>query len=211
GAERLDATDEKTVLLKLKEPFGPVIETLGNTTQVCFMMRSKEAETDPFTQIKETIGSGPLMFEADQWKPGASVSYRKNPNYKPRSEAASGYAGGKVVNVDRVLWTVIPDPGVAANALISGEVDYWTNVAADNVAQLRGVSNITVTPLDPLGWQLHVRMNSLAKPFDNPKMRQGIQMMVESRQDAYLSATGFTGDLGKVCIAPFICGSPNES
>jgi peptide/nickel transport system substrate-binding protein len=208
---QLDATDERNFVLKLKEPFGPVLEALGNTSQVCFIMRSKEAESDPFTQIKEVVGSGPLIFEADQWKPGASVSYRKNPNYKPRSEAASGYAGGKVVNVDRVLWTVIPDPGVAANALITGEVDYWTNVAADNVAQLRAVANITVTPLDPLGWQLHVRMNSLAKPFDNAKARQGLQMLVESRQEGYLTATGFTGDLGKVCLAPFICGSPNET
>jgi peptide/nickel transport system substrate-binding protein len=210
-AEALDAVDEKNFVLKLKEPFGPVLETLGNTSQVCFMMRSKEAESDPFTQIKEVVGSGPLIFEADQWRPGASVSYRRNPSYKPRAEPPSGYAGGKVVKVDRVLWTVIPDPGVAANALIAGEVDYWTNVAADNVAQLRAVPNITVTPLDPLGWQLHVRFNSLAKPFDNVKARQAMQMLVESRQEAYLTATGFTGDLGKVCLAPFVCGSPNET
>ena len=36
-------------------------------------------------------------------------------------------------------------------------------------------------------------------------------MLVESQQEDYLTATGFTGDLGKVCLAPFVCGSPNET
>ena len=65
--------------------------------------------------------------------------------------------------------------------------------------------------LDPLGWQFHIRMNSLASPFDNAKARQGLQMLIESQQEAYLAATGMTGELGKVCLAPFVCGSPNES
>src|SRR5580700_4565912 len=50
--ERLDALDDKNFILKLKEPFGLVLETLGNPTQIGFMMRQKDAETDPFTQLK---------------------------------------------------------------------------------------------------------------------------------------------------------------
>ncbi|MBV9828456.1 MAG: ABC transporter substrate-binding protein, partial [Alphaproteobacteria bacterium] len=209
--ERLDATDDKTFILKLKEPFAPVVETLANPTQIGFMMRAKDAETDPFTQLKTAVGSGPFMFLPDEWVPGAKVAYKRNPNYKPRSEPADGYAGGKVVHVERVEWTIIPEPGTAAAALTTGEMDYWTNVAPDNVAQLRGAANVAIGTLDPLGWQLHVRFNSLAKPFDNAKMRQAVQMLIESQQDAYLTATGFTGDLGRVCLDPFVCGSPNDS
>jgi hypothetical protein len=43
----------------------------------------------------------------------------------------------------------------------------------------------------------------LAKPFDNAKARQAPLMLVESQQEAYLAATGMTGELGKVCLAPF--------
>ncbi len=210
-AASLEPVDEKSFTLKLKEPFGPVADALGNGTQACFIMREKEASTDPFTQIKETIGSGPLMFVKEEWRPGAKVVYAKNPHYKPRSEPASGYAGGKVVHVDRVEWTVIPDQGTQASALATGELDYLTNPTADIVPQLKSTPNVQIGLLDPLGWQLHVRMNSLAKPFDNAKTRQGLQMLVESRQQDYLSATGFIGDLGKVCLDPFICGSPNET
>ncbi|HEX3954392.1 MAG TPA: ABC transporter substrate-binding protein [Stellaceae bacterium] len=209
--ERLDALDDKNFILKLKEPFAPVVETLGNPIQIGFMMRQKDAETDPFTQIKSAVGSGPFMFLADEWVPGAKVAYRKNANYKPRAEAADGYSGGKIVHVERVEWTVMPEAGTAAAALTTGEMDYWTNPAPDLVAQLGADPNISLAMLDPLGWQLHVRFNSLAKPFDNAKMRQAIQMMIETQQDAYLTATGYTGALGKVCLAPFVCGSPNES
>ena len=208
--ERLDALDDKNFILKLKEPFALVVETLGNPTQIGFMMRQKDAETDPFTQLKTAIGSGPFKFLPDEWRPGASVAYARNPDYKPRAEPADGYAGGKVAHVDRVEWTVIPEPGTAAAALTTGELDYWTNAAADNLPQLQASPDVATGLLDPLGWQLHVRFNSLAKPLDNPKMRQGLQMMVESQQDAYLTATGFTGEFGAVCLAPFVCGSPNE-
>jgi len=100
---------------------------------------------------------------------------------------------------------------VQTAALTTGELDYLTNPVADQVRQLRSVPTITVGFLDPLGWQFHIRMNSLNPPFNNPKARQAVQMLVESRQEAYLSATGQTGDLGKVCLAPFVCGSPNET
>ena len=35
--------------------------------------------------------------------------YAKNTDYVPRKEPASYSAGGKVVNVDKVEWNVMPD------------------------------------------------------------------------------------------------------
>ena len=100
-AERLDAIDDNTFVLKLKEPFGLVPETLGRGPY-CFVMRAKDAETDPFTKITTAVGSGPFMFVPEEWQPGARVAYRRNPHYRPRSEPADGYAGGKVAKVERV-------------------------------------------------------------------------------------------------------------
>jgi peptide/nickel transport system substrate-binding protein len=208
-AESLDAVDDKSFVLKFKEPFGLVPETMGRS--LAFMMREKDAGTDPYMQIKTAIGSGPFVFLPDEWQPGAHVAYRRNPDYRPRAEPADGYAGGKVAKVERVEWTIIPDPATATAALIAGEMDYLTTPVADNLPLMRADPNVAIGVLDPLGWQFHIRMNSLAKPFDDAKARQGLQMLVESQQEAYLAATGMTGALGKVCLAPFVCGSPNES
>ena len=209
-ADRLDVVDDNSFILRFREPFGLVPETLARGP-ACFVMRTKEAESDPFTQIKTAIGSGPFIFLPDEWQPGAHVAYRRNPLYRPRSEPADGMAGGKVAKVERVEWTIIPDPATATAALITGEVDYLTNPVVDNLPLLRADPNIAIGLLDPLGWQFHIRMNSLATPFDNAKARQGLQMLIEGQQEAYLAATGMTGELGKVCLAPFVCGSPNES
>ena len=210
-SETLEAIDDRAFTLKLKEPFGPVTETLAATAQPCFIMREQEAATDPFTAIKETVGSGPFVFVKEEWQPGNKIVYRKNPNYVPRGEPASGYAGGKLVHVDRVEWTVIPDQGTQASALITGELDYLTNQVPDSLPQLRSSPQIAIGGLDKLGWQFHVRFNSLAKPFDNAKARQALQLLVVSRQEAYLAATGYVGDLGKACLTPFVCQSPNET
>ena len=55
--------------------------------------------------------------------PGNKVVYEKFADYVPRKEPPSQAAGGKVVNVDRVEWIYIPDPGDAMAALATGEVD----------------------------------------------------------------------------------------
>ena len=83
------------------------------------------ANTDPFKQVPETIGSGPFKFVKDEWIPGVKVVYIKNEDYLPRSEPASFAAGGKVDNVDRVECLYIPDPATAMNALIAGEIDFF--------------------------------------------------------------------------------------
>src|SRR5882724_8315635 len=107
-----EAVDAKTFRMKMREPYGLVLESLGKpSSSPAFMMPKKTADTDPNTQIKveDVIGSGPFIFRADEWKPGEKTVYVKNPKYKPRSEPASGLAGGKVAKVDRIEWIWIPD------------------------------------------------------------------------------------------------------
>ena len=49
--------------LKLKEPYGLVLESIGKPSSlVPFMMQRRLAETPPNQQIKEQIGSGPFKF-----------------------------------------------------------------------------------------------------------------------------------------------------
>src|SRR3989442_4517799 len=123
--KELPVVNPKTFKIVLKEPTGLVLSALGKpSSNVPFMMPKRVAETDPNTQISETIGSGPFIFKKDEWKPGDKAVYVKNAQYKPRSEAPSGMAGGKVVKVDRGEWKWIPDHQPAINALLAGEIDF---------------------------------------------------------------------------------------
>src|SRR6201984_326564 len=59
----IEAADAKTIVLKLKEPYGLVLESIGKPSAlVPFMMPKRLAETPSGKQIAEQIGSGPFKF-----------------------------------------------------------------------------------------------------------------------------------------------------
>src|SRR5499426_435314 len=206
----LQVVNPKAFRIALKEQTGLVLPALGKpSSNVPFMMPRRVAETDPNKQISETIGSGPFVFSAAEWKPGDKTVYIKNPQYKPRSEPASGLAGGKVVKVDRIEWRAISDHQTAINALLAGEIDYIESPPHDLLPVLKRDSNITLTNSNPLGNQYVFRYNTLAKPFDNAKVRQAV--MVAFNQKDFLEAVIGDPAYYKVCKALFPCGSPNES
>src|SRR3546814_8200347 len=140
----ITAKDDKTFVWVLNEPYGLLIDILAKTgTSIPFIMREKEALTDPFTQIEEVIGSGPFMFKRDEWMPGSKTVYTKFEGYVPRSEPPSGHAGGKVVKVDRVEFIWMSDPQTAQSALVAGETDYLENPAPDFLPNLARTPGIT--------------------------------------------------------------------
>jgi peptide/nickel transport system substrate-binding protein len=200
--------DAKTFTIKLKEPYGLVLDSLGKqSSNVPFMMPKAVAATDPFKQIDSQVGSGPFIYQKDQSKPGERHVYLKNPKYKPRPEPASGLAGGKVAKVDRVEFVDMPDPTQQVNALIAGEIDMIENVPHDLLPLLKADKNVQTVNWNPLGQQFIIRFNHLTKPFDNPKIRQAA--LLAMRQEDYLKATVGEQQYYKVCTAAFPCGTPN--
>src|SRR5262249_9894195 len=124
--QTLEATGELSFKLVLKEPFGLVIDALAKPSgQVPFIIPERIASTDPNKQIEEIIGSGPFKFEKADFQPGVKAVYTRFKDYLPRSEPPSNLAGGKVVHIDRVEWTAIPDNNIAVAALNAGEVDMF--------------------------------------------------------------------------------------
>jgi peptide/nickel transport system substrate-binding protein len=208
----LEAVDAKTFKMKMKEPYGLVLQSLGKpSSNVPFMMPARVAATDPNSQIKleDVIGSGPFIFKADEWKPGEKTVYVKNPKYKPRAEPASGLAGGKVVKLDRVEWIAMPDAQTQVAALQNGEIDMIESPGHDLLQLLASDKNIKLFNANPTGLQYTFRFNSTAKPFDNPKIRHAV--FVAFAQEDFLKATIGDPKWYKVCKAPFICGTPLAS
>ncbi len=205
--ESLTAADAKTIVLKLKQPYGLVLESIGKiSSNVPFMMPKRMAMTDPFKQVEEHIGSGPFMFSKDEWVPGSKVVYLKNPNYVPRSEPASAATGGKIAKVDKVVWTYFPDQTTAMNALISGEVDYFESPANDLMPILSANSDVVVEINDPLGNIGFARFNHLLPPFDNAKVRRAAIMAM--KQEDYLGGAVGDKQFWKTCYSVYPCGTP---
>jgi len=202
----IDVVDRKTFRLKLKEPFGLVLEALGKpSSNVPFVLPARIAATSENDQIKEAIGSGPYKFIKDEWQPGYQVMYERCPDYVPRNEMPSGAAGGKRVYVDRVVWRYLADPATAGAALETGEVDYWEYPPADFAARLETNSMLSVFVPDPYGAQGWLRPNHLHPPFNDAKARQALAWMVD--QEAFLRAAIGQPKYYRTCPGYFMCGS----
>ncbi len=206
----LSAPDAKTIKMVLKEPYGLVLDSLGKpSANVPFMMPKRVAETDPNSQITDYTGSGPFIFRKDEWKPGEKSAYVRNPKYKPRSEPASGLAGGKRALVDRIEWITIPDQQTQVNALLNGEIDLVEIVPPDLLPLLQKDKNVKVMTVNKAGRQYELRFNVLHKPFDSAKIREAVLYALD--QKPFLEANVGNPEYFSLCKSPFPCGSPLES
>lgn len=208
ATESLEALDDKTFRLRLGEPFGMVLDALAKmTSNVPFMMKREQAETDPHTQVEKVIGSGPFKFVPEEFQPGTKALYVKNEDYVARDEPARNTAGGKVPRVDRVEIDWIPDFSTAVNALIAGEIDYMQMPPADLLPKLRKADGVAVEVFDPLGNQPIIRLNHLWPPFDNVDARRAV-LWATNQEQALRAAVGNNPELFDVCSTMFVCGTP---
>ncbi|MSP49821.1 MAG: ABC transporter substrate-binding protein [Alphaproteobacteria bacterium] len=178
----MTVVDADTWQIVFKEKFGPVTEVLANSGTPLFIMREKDANVDPFQQVTDSIGSGPFIFNKDEWKPGAQWFYRKNPNYVGRSEPAAGHGGNKTARTDRVVWTYLPDPAIAIQALSRGEMDIIQFPPSDLMPMLRQNPNVKVEITNKLGRLAILRPNHLVAPMDNPKILQAMLYAIDQSQ-----------------------------
>jgi peptide/nickel transport system substrate-binding protein len=187
----LAALDDRTFRWVLKKPYPKMLLALGKIiTPCCFVMPARIAATDPFKQISEHVGSGPMRFIKDEWTPGARAVFEKFADYVPRSEPASWLAGGKRIVSDRVEWITIADPATAAAALQNGEVDWLELPLPDLVPALRQNHNVAVDIQDPLGNIGTLFFNHLFPPFNDVRARRAF-LMAMSQAD-YMRA--YVGD-----------------
>ena len=206
----LEPIDAKSFALKLKEPYGLVLESIGKPSSYTpFMMPKRLAETPAGQQIKEQVGSGPFKFVQAEFQPGVKAVYEKNTDYVPRKEAPSWTSGAKVVKVDRVEWITMPDAQTAVNALQSGDIDFMENLPFDLLPVLEANKDIKIDVLNKFGFQTLGRMNFLYPPFDNVKVRRAAFLAM--KQKDVLDALVGNPKYQKLCGAIFICDTPLAS
>ena len=202
----LEAPDEETLVWTLKETFPQLLDVLAKQSTIpAFIMPKRVADTPADTQITEAIGSGPFEFVASEFQPGVKVVYKRFDGYKPREEAASGLAGGKVVNVDRVEFVTLPDSQTAITALMNGEIDLIENTQVDLLPILETSPDVVAEVRDESGYQLFARLNFKHPPFDNVEIRRAALTALSQEQS--LAAMVGNPDYYSFCGAVFGCNT----
>ena len=183
----LVAVDDRTFRWVLKKPYPKLLFALGKiSTPCCFIMPARIAATDPFKQINEYVGSGPMRFARNEWVPGARAAFVKFEDYVPRQEEPSWLAGGKRIAAERIEWIVMPDATTGAAALQTGEIDWLEFVVPDLVPMLSKNRNLVVAINDHLGLIGILSMNHLFPPFNDVRARRAILTAIN--QEEYMHA-----------------------
>jgi peptide/nickel transport system substrate-binding protein len=174
--DALEVVDDRRLRFRLKRPFPLLFAALGQVSNSpAFVMPERIARTDPFTQIREAIGSGPFAFKADEFNSGSRVVYTRHADYVPvASGTTSLTAGPKIAYFDRVEWHIINDAATAAAALQTGEIDWYEQPPPEIQQLLRRNRNVRIEAIDPLPLVGILRFNHLHAPFNDKRLRQAI-------------------------------------
>jgi peptide/nickel transport system substrate-binding protein len=188
----LSAQDDRTIQFRMNKPFPLLPNALGKVTSpMPAMMPERLANTDPFKQITEMVGSGPFRFVKNEFVAGDHAVYERFDKYIPRSDGTPDWtAGPKQVHFDRVVWTTIPDAATKAAALQNGEQDWWENPTNDLLPLLRRDKNIRIEVINPTGEVNMMRPNHQQPPFNNPAILRALLYVFD--QTAFMQ--GIVGD-----------------
>ncbi len=112
--ESFEAPDDLTFVINLKAPYaGPMLGYLGYYATFILPQHlfdnGQDWDDNPCSMTP--VGSGP--FKYDSTIPGVSITLVKNENYFQNE-----------VNIDRLVFQIIPDITTTAQALYSGDIDF---------------------------------------------------------------------------------------
>jgi ABC-type transport system substrate-binding protein len=189
--ETVTAPDDKTVVLKLKQPDGALLTLLAGWDQWYIMPRESEGGFDPKTTVR---GYGPFFL--DDHRPSAYTHWRKNPDY---------YVKGRPY-YDRLERALVPDFSTRLAQFKAGNIH--TDVVEqtqDNVVQLKkdlpqallilgsGGFGKAWSPTTAGNVYFGYEGNSI---FKDVRMRQALSMAIdgEAFADVYENRANFAKD-----------------
>ena len=121
------------------------------------------------------IGTGPFKFV--EWKRSEVMKFTKNPDY---------FKKGKPY-LDGIDWFIIPSVATRALAFSSGEHDmtFPSDTTVPIMQDIQAKAPKTVCDLHPTNVSTNLIVNSEKPPFDNPKIRQAMDMTID--RDAFIT------------------------
>jgi peptide/nickel transport system substrate-binding protein len=180
------------VVLKLKQPFGPLLLSLacsgGGAIMPAHIFKDTNIPSNP-ASTSAPVGTGP--FKLTEWKRGDFIRLTRNPDY--------WNAGRPYLN--EVIAKVIPQPAARMQALQAGEVDFIPGYyfSLSNHAIVRSDRRLKlVTSGFPPG-SAFLFFNVTKKPLDDLRVRQAL--FVGTNRE-FLVRTAWSGD-GRPALRPF--------
>lgn len=181
--EGVEATDDKTVVVSMSEPYAPFVNLMSEL----WILSPKSDGWD--ATITTPIGTGPFTF--GEWTPQVSLT----------APAFEDYWRGEDLPYLAAVEVNLREDIDKANALRAGDVDI-ANLTNDLARRLAEDPNFRVSTLKDSTWYFMAFNNRNPRPpFDDPKVREALMYAVDKNAFMNFLAPG-TGVVTNQMVMP---------
>ncbi|SDN65762.1 glutathione ABC transporter substrate-binding protein GsiB [Polaromonas sp. JS666] len=174
---KTEAVDASTVRVTLKEPFSPFINTLAHPSGV-MISPAALAKYGSKGIAQNPVGTGPFKFV--EWK---ATDYLKVAKWE-------GYWKKGYPKVDSITWRPVVDNNTRAAMMQTNEAHFAFPMPPETVESLSKKPSLEVTSA-PSIIHRYLSMNTLQKPFDNPKVREAINYAINKEALVKVAFSGY--------------------
>jgi glutathione transport system substrate-binding protein len=174
---KTEVVDPTTVRFTLTEPFSPFINTLAHPSGV-MISPAALAKYGSKGIAQNPVGTGPFKFV--EWK---ATDYLKVARF-------DGYWRAGYPKIDSITWRPVVDNNTRAAVMQTNEAQFAFPMAPEAVAALKQKPSLEVE-VAPSIIQRYISMNTLQKPFDNPKVREAVNYAINKEALAKVAFSGY--------------------
>ena len=165
--ESVEATDDHTVVFRLKQPSAVFLETFGYRGILPkHVFENEDMNTSAFNRAP-TVGTGPYKFV--EWVSGDRIVVERNPDYYQEG----GY-------IDRIVYRIVPSSDSLLTMLETGEIDMRFSIIAEQVPIVQGLADYTVHAT-PAHAYFHFTINNADPILGDKRVRQALTYGLNKR------------------------------
>lgn len=165
AVDSIEAVDELTLDLTLSEPYAPLLSVLAD--QPGYMV-SPAALEDPDSIANSPVGTG--AFEFESWSSNDRIELTANDSYWRDDEPY----------LESITFRPLTDPTAKVTDLLSGQIQVVDYVPAQLIERVESAENLVYEEGEPnYGATVYVPMNPTQAPFDDPAVRQAVQISID--------------------------------
>lgn len=163
----VEAKDGETVRVELVEPVPFFENLLPHHAFAVVPLHTIQEYGDKWTQPENVVGNGPFVLQ--EWIPKEKLTVVRN----------STYWDSETVQLDRVSFLTIDDPGRGYSLFLEGVVDWVTSIPSDQYTEIRDRAAYHVNPR--LATYYLVIQNT-KKPFNNILVRKALSLALDTTE-----------------------------
>lgn len=186
SVKKVTAKDKYTVVIKTKEPYGPMLAALAHYNASII---SKEADQKN-DLMKKPVGTGP--YKLKEWVTGDHVTVTKNSNYWGEDPA-----------LNEATFKVVPDVNTAISMLQTGEVDLIDGIPSSQWQRVKSLQNVKTTK-KPGTRVSYMAFNFNKDPMSQLKFRKAVSYAINRK--SYVKQLNGLGVQSNSIIGPKVSG-----